>query len=370
MVAERPLNAVAGVTWKCSEEEQRSDDGNGYAAWKALRGYCEADGGVRVVTGKCRLDGDTDQLDIRVEPEGSNNEARDKFDGETYVSITIATVDGKQKTYLLTCTEDETTGIVVAQRETKRSTEDLERDLESTAKLVDCEMMVTVDTCDVDVGSDEVKQMAADLGAGGAAEALIEAAGFMSCAVEENAKFEADDDQVQDFGAEGNEELVQGHQECVHDLGNFRAETSDAGLLMENDGRMMYCVQSFSRTGDERTMQDRALEQVVVASFPRARDRGVVLSNADVSAIDPLNPGHELSKKLHDMGMYNEAEMFERGHGMESRWSVGVVMSVGREWMTGDDDERRRRAEEIKEFTSSKGRKSDGCRRKKLWNGW
>ena len=51
-------------------------------------------------------------------------------------------------------------------------------------------------------------------------------------------KFEVGD-QAQDLCAGGNEELAQGYQVCVKDFGNPRAETKEAGLLVEGEGVKM-----------------------------------------------------------------------------------------------------------------------------------
>ena len=285
------------VTQRSSEEEQasveidtaarrrRSEEERWYGAEKVtyaiddvyttlgvLRGYYEAHDRVHEAAGKYRWDdrsgGDADKdvqgeaiskfswsdgkktVSIYIELDSSDDVAEDAFRaeaGETDVSITIASVAGKQRTFRFTGLANEITGVKVAQKkgkqlidefvdkEMKQNTGNLERDLAFPKKLADDEMMVPVDMRGVSEEFDDVEQMAAKLGAKGTAEAFIKAADFMSCAVEENVKFEVGD-QAQDLYAGNNEELAQGYQVCVKDFGNPRAETNEAGLLVEGEG--------------------------------------------------------------------------------------------------------------------------------------
>ena len=75
-------------------------------------------------------------------------------------------------------------------------------------------------------------------------------------------------------------------------------------------------------------VQDCALGHVVVELVPRVRDESVVPSNADASAIDPPDPGYELSKKSYEMGVYDEIQVFE--HGCRQR-RLGETRGVRRE---------------------------------------
>ena len=196
MVAEQPLGAVTGVIRRRSEKERRCDDEDEYAVWEILRGYCEADGEVREVTGRCWWSDDDDRMGIYIEPDGLNDEARDKFgmkSDETYVSIEIATVDGKRKTFLLTGLASETTGFEVAQDERKQ--------------VID-ETMVFVGVDDVGEKFDDSERMTARFGEKGITE---------DC-------------------CDRGDESAQGFQVYVEDFGDPRVETNGAGLLIEDEG--------------------------------------------------------------------------------------------------------------------------------------
>ena len=75
-------------------------------------------------------------------------------------------------------------------------------------------------------------------------------------------------------------------------------------------------------------MQGRALERVVAVPVPQVRDESAVLSNADVSAIESWDPDYELSKKFHEMGVFDEIQMFEYGC---RQWRLGETRGVRRE---------------------------------------
>ena len=237
MVAEHPHDDTLVVARRSSEEERwygaekvtyGIDDV--YTTLGVLRGYYEADGRGHEAADEYQWDdrsgGDADKdvqgeaiskyswsdgkktVSIYIELDGLDDVAEDAFRaeaGETNVSITIASVAGKQRTFRLTGLANEITGVKVAQKKGKQ--------------LID-EMMVPVDMRGVDEEFDDVEQMTAKIGAKGIAEAFIKAADFTSC-------------------ARGNEELAQGYQVCVKDFGNPRAETNEAGLLVEGEGVKM-----------------------------------------------------------------------------------------------------------------------------------
>ena len=230
MVAEHPLNAVAGVTQKRSEEEQKGDDGDACTARGVLRGYYEADDGVHEVAGKYWWDdrsGDDADKNIQGEAVGRyswsdgkktvsiyielgvlDDVAEDEFRaeaGETYISVTIASAAGKRRTFMLMGLANEITGVEVAQTKGKR--------------LID-EMAVPVDVPGVGEEFDDVEQMTARIGAERIEEAFVEETDFALC-------------------AEDNEELTEGCQVCVKDFGNSRIETDEAGFLAEGEGAKM-----------------------------------------------------------------------------------------------------------------------------------
>ena len=207
--------------WYGAENENYGID-DVYTAWGVLRGYYEADDGVHEVAGKYwwddRSGGDADKnvqgedvskyswsdgkktVSIYIELDSLDDVAEDTFRaeaGETKVSVTIASVDGKQRTFLLTGLASEITGVEVAQKEGKQ--------------VID-EMMVPVDVRDISEEFDDVEQVTTKLGAKGIAEDL--------CAV-------------------GNEELAQGYQVYVEDFDSLRAEMNEAGLLVEDEGVKM-----------------------------------------------------------------------------------------------------------------------------------
>ena len=198
-----------------------------YTTLGVLRGYFDAGDGGHEADGEYRWDdrsgGDADEdvqgeviskhswsggkktVSIYIELDGLDDVAENAFRAETSetdVSITIALIAGKQRTFKFTGLANEITGVKVAQKKGKQ--------------LID-EMMVPVDMRGVDEEFDDVEQMMAKIGAEGIAEAFVMAADFTS-------------------RAGGNEELAQGNQVCVKDFGNPRAETNKAGLLVEGEG--------------------------------------------------------------------------------------------------------------------------------------
>ena len=134
---------------------------------------------------------------IYIELDGFSNVAGDEFrveNDETNVSVTIASVDGKRKTFLLTGLASETAGIEVAQKERKQ--------------VID-ETMVFVGVDDVGEKFDDVERMTARFGEKGITE---------------------------DCCARSDEESAQGFQVYVEDFGGPRVETNGAGLLIEDEG--------------------------------------------------------------------------------------------------------------------------------------
>ena len=193
--------------------------------------------------------------------------------GDTDVSITIASVAGKQRIFRLTGLANEIAGVEVAQKkgkqlidefvdkEMKQNAENLKRDLAFPEKLADNEMMVPVDMRGIDEEFDDVERMMAKLGAKGTAEAFIKAADFTSSAVEENVKFEVGD-QAQDLRAGSNEELAHGYQVCVKKKHQqcLKCETMDFNFetcspLRENLRKKGYEVHYMSDPVDEYAVQ-------------------------------------------------------------------------------------------------------------------
>ena len=108
---------------------------------------------------------------------------------------------------------------------------------------------------------------------------------------------------------------------------------------------MKECVEGVKLVPQDEA-QNRVQEQMV--AIPQIREESVVLSNADRSTVDSLDPGHELSKKLHEVGVYDEVHMVEHGyrqrrlgeaHGVKGEMSVEVIRFVPREQISYDVNE-------------------------------
>ena len=210
--------------WIDEQADDRVQEAAGEYQWDDRSGG-DADKDVQgEATSKYSWSDEKKTVSIYIELDGLDDVVEEAFRagaGDTDVSITIASVAGKQRMFRLTGLANEIAGVKVAQKkgkqlidefvdeEMKQNAENLKHDLAFHEKLADNGMMAAVDMRGIDEAFDDVEQMTAELGAKGIAE---------------------------DLCAGGNEELAQGCRVCVEDFGSSRAETNEAGLLDEDKG--------------------------------------------------------------------------------------------------------------------------------------